>query len=127
MDSQIHTARELGYVETMFGRRRYVPDIHSQNATVRGFAERNAVNAPIQGTAADIMKIAMIRIHSEMKQQNMQSKLIMQVHDELNFSVHTSELETMKTIITQGMQQAVSLSVPLLVELGVGKNWLEAH
>jgi len=127
MDSQIHTARELGYVETMFGRRRYVPDIHSQNATVRGFAERNAVNAPIQGTAADIMKIAMIRIHSEMKQQNMQSKLIMQVHDELNFSVHIHELEEMKTIITQGMQQAVSLSVPLLVELGVGKNWLEAH
>lgn len=127
MDSQINSARELGYVETMFGRRRYVPDIHSQNATVRGFAERNAVNAPIQGTAADIMKIAMIRIHSEMKQQNMQSKLIMQVHDELNFSVHTSELETMKHIISQGMQQAVSLSVPLLVELGVGKNWLEAH
>jgi len=127
MDSQIRIAQEKGYVETMFGRRRYVPDIHSQNATVRGFAERNAINAPIQGTAADIMKIAMIRIHSMIQKQSLQSKLIMQVHDELNFSVPISEVDAMKEIIRIGMEQAVTLSVPLIADIGVGNNWLEAH
>jgi DNA polymerase I len=127
MDNQILKAREKGFVETMFGRRRYLPDIYSQNQTVRGFAERNAVNAPIQGTAADIMKIAMIRIHSAMQTQKLQSKLIMQVHDELNFSVPQNEIEAMKKIISDGMQNAVELSIPLVAEIGVGKNWLEAH
>ncbi len=127
MDVQIQKAQETGYVETLFARRRYVPDINSQNATVRGYAERNAINAPIQGTAADIMKIAMIRIYNEMRAKKLKSTLIMQVHDELNFDVCISELEIMKRIITEHMQQAVTLSVPLLVELGVGNNWLEAH
>jgi len=127
MDEQINKAREVGFVETMYGRRRYLPDINSQNATVRGFAERNAVNAPIQGTAADIMKIAMINIHAAMQEQNLQSNLIMQVHDELNFDVLESELEVMKEIISKGMQEAVKLTVPLDVDLGVGDNWLEAH
>lgn len=135
MNAQIEKARAQGYVETLFGRRRYVPDIYSQNAVVRGVAERNAINAPIQGTAADIMKLAMIRIHTAMKEHNVQSKLIMQVHDELNFSVPTHEIELMKKIIRNGMEQAVvethgcaSLcSVPLVADIGVGTNWLEAH
>lgn len=127
MDSQINKARELGYVETMYGRRLYLPDINSQNQTVRGFAERNAINAPIQGTAADIMKIAMINIHKEMQEKQLSSKLIMQVHDELNFDVVKDELEMMKQIISKGMQEAVKLSVPLDADIGVGNNWLEAH
>jgi DNA polymerase-1 len=127
MDEQIQKAQKYGYVETMFGRRRYLPDIHSQNATVRGFAERNAINAPIQGTAADIMKKAMIEIYRTMHEKNMQSKLIIQVHDELNFDVVHDELESMKKIIQNGMQNVVQLSVPLSIEMGVGANWLEAH
>jgi DNA polymerase I len=127
MDAQIQKARETGYVETLYKRRRYVPDINSQNATVRGFAERNAINAPIQGTAADIMKIAMIRIYDAMRSKNLKSTLIMQVHDELNFDVCKDELDIMKQIIQEGMEQAAELSIPLSVELGVGNNWLEAH
>ncbi|MFW5852203.1 MAG: DNA polymerase I [Bacteroidota bacterium] len=127
MDEQIQKAQKYGYVETMFGRRRYLPDIHSQNATVRGFAERNAINAPIQGTAADIMKKAMIEIYRTMREKKMQSKLIMQVHDELNFDVAHDELESMQKIIQDGMQNVVELSVPLSIEMGVGANWLEAH
>ncbi|MDR2963061.1 MAG: DNA polymerase I [Bacteroidales bacterium] len=127
MNTQIEKARAQGYVETLFGRRRYLPDIYSQNATVRGFAERNAINAPIQGTAADIMKLAMIRIHKAMKEHKVQAKLIMQVHDELNFSVPKSEVDVMKKIIAEGMEQAVQLSVPLTADIGVGTNWLEAH
>lgn len=127
MNTQIEKARAQGYVETLFGRRRYLPDIYSQNAVVRGVAERNAINAPIQGTAADIMKLAMIHIHAAMKEYRVQSKLIMQVHDELNFSVCNNEIELMKKIITEGMEQTVQLSVPLIVDIGVGNNWLEAH
>ncbi len=127
MDSYIHSAREKGYVETMFHRRRYTPDINSQNATIRGVAERNAINAPIQGTAADIIKIAMIRIHEKMVSMKLKSKMILQVHDELNFDVYPEELETMKQIVSNEMQNAVSLKVPLIAEMGVGKNWLEAH
>ncbi len=127
MNVQIEKARAQGYVETLFGRRRYLPDIYSQNAVVRGVAERNAINAPIQGTAADIMKLAMIRIHTAMKEHKIQSKLIMQVHDELNFSVPNNEVEVMKKIIREGMEQAVQLSVPLIADIGVGNNWLEAH
>lgn len=127
MDSYIQSAREKGYVETMFHRRRYTPDINSQNATIRGVAERNAINAPIQGTAADIIKIAMVRIHEKMVSLKLKSKMILQVHDELNFDVYPDELETMKQIVSNEMQNAVSLKVPLIAEMGVGKNWLEAH
>lgn len=127
MNAQIEKAREQGYVETLFGRRRYLADIYSQNAVVRGVAERNAINAPIQGTAADIMKLAMIRIHAAMKEHKVQTKLIMQVHDELNFSVPTNEIDLMKKIIAEGMENAIQLSVPLIADIGVGANWLEAH
>lgn len=127
MDSYINSAREKGYVETMFARRRYTPDINSQNATIRGLAERNAINAPIQGTAADIIKIAMNRIHERIESEKLRSRMILQVHDELNFDVFPEELETMKKLVTEEMQNAVSLKVPLIAEVGVGKNWLEAH
>ncbi len=120
-------AKERGYAETLFGRKRFLPDIHSQNATVRSFAERNAVNAPIQGTAADIIKVAMIRIHQRIKQEHLQAKMIMQVHDELNFNVPVKEIEQVKQIVLQEMQQAVQLRVPLVADCGIGNNWLEAH
>ena len=120
-------ARKQGYVETAFGRRRYLPDITSQNATVRGFAERNAVNAPIQGTAADLIKIAMVRIHSRMKAAGLRSQMTMQVHDELNFNVPEQEVETMREIVVSEMQGAMQLQIPLIAECGVGHNWLEAH
>lgn len=121
------SARERGYVETIFHRRRYLPDILSQNATVRSFAERNAVNAPIQGSAADIIKLAMISVYRKMMELGLKSEMILQVHDELNFSVPTDELDTMRQLVKECMENAVSLSVPLLVDVGVGNNWLEAH
>jgi DNA polymerase-1 len=127
MDNQISIARDQGYVETMMGRRRYLHDINSNNATVRGFAERNAINAPIQGSAADIIKIAMIKIFKEFSKRNLQSQMIMQVHDELNFDVLKSELDIVTELVRNGMQNAIHLKVPLLVDLGVGENWLEAH
>ncbi len=127
MEEAIHKARERGYVETIMLRRRYLKDINSNNAIVRGVAERNAINAPIQGSAADIIKIAMIRIHKMMKEANLQSEMILQVHDELNFNCVRSELEQLKRIIKEGMENAAQLSVPLIAEIGVGKNWLEAH
>ncbi len=120
-------ARAQGFVETLFHRKRYLPDINSRNATVRSFAERNAVNAPIQGTAADIIKRAMIRIHSRLLAEGLQTKMIMQVHDELNFNVPTAEVEQVRKIVVEEMQQAVSLSVPLIAECGIGDNWLAAH
>ncbi|MBL4676076.1 MAG: DNA polymerase I [Mucilaginibacter sp.] len=127
MSDTMNSARENGYVTTLMGRRRYLRDINSANATVRGFAERNAINAPIQGSAADMIKIAMINIHREMKAQNMQSKMTMQVHDELVFDVLKSELEIMKPIITENMKNAIKTEVPIMVEIGTGLNWLEAH
>ncbi|MBI5219545.1 MAG: DNA polymerase I [Bacteroidia bacterium] len=127
MDTCIKTARERGYVETLMGRRRYLPDINSNNATVRGFAERNAINAPIQGSAADIIKKAMIRIYARFEEKSLRSKMIMQVHDELNFDVLKTELEQVKEIIRHEMQNAVNLAVPLTVDIGVGENWMEAH
>ena len=127
MNEQVEIARELGYVQTILGRRRYLKDINSQNAMVRGGAERNAVNAPIQGSAADIIKIAMINIHKKLKEDNWKSKMLLQVHDELVFDVHNSELEKIKPMIKYEMENAFSLSVPLEVEMGSGKNWLEAH
>lgn len=127
MDASIEKAREFGYTETILGRRRNLPDINSSNATVRGYAERNAINAPIQGTAADIIKLAMINIHADLKKMNAKSKMVLQVHDELVFDVHESELDMIKPLIHDRMMNAVKMSVPLEVEIGVGKNWLEAH
>ncbi|MBQ4231489.1 MAG: epoxyqueuosine reductase QueH, partial [Salinivirgaceae bacterium] len=120
-------ARELGYVTTIKGRKRMLPDINSRNAVVRGFAERNAVNAPIQGSAADIIKIAMIRIANEIKTRGMKSRMILQVHDELVFNVYTDELETLRRLVVDNMENAYSGKVPLEVGVGVGANWLEAH
>ena len=127
IESQKELARQRGYAETLFGRKRYLPDIHSQNATVRSFAERNAVNAPIQGTAADIIKMAMVSIHRRLKEENLQAQMIMQVHDELNFNVPEAEIDRVREIVVSEMQNAVHLSIPLIAECGVGKNWLEAH
>ncbi|MBQ2534967.1 MAG: DNA polymerase I [Prevotella sp.] len=120
-------ARQKGYAETIMGRRRYLPDINSKNGTVRAFAERNAVNAPIQGTAADIMKVAMIRVWQRLKAEGLKTKLILQVHDELNFSVPQNEREQVEKIVKEEMQNACHLAVPLIADGGWGKNWLEAH
>lgn len=120
-------AREKGYAETLMHRRRYLPDITSHNATVRGFAERNAINAPIQGTAADIIKIAMVRIYDRFKRENIRSKMLLQVHDELNFSVYPDEKERVERIVLEEMQNAYPLDVPLVADCGWGANWLEAH
>ncbi|WP_443701901.1 DNA polymerase I [Prevotella sp.] len=127
MDKSIQTARAKGYAETLFHRRRYLADINSHNATVRGFAERNAINAPIQGTAADIIKVAMIRIHRRFKAEDIRSKMILQVHDELNFSVLPEEHEKVERIVMEEMQNAFKMQVPLVADSGWGKNWLEAH
>ncbi len=127
MSEQVDFARENGYVQTVLGRRRYLKDINSANAVVRGAAERNAVNAPIQGSAADIIKIAMINIHKKLKEGNYKTKMLLQVHDELVFDVFKPELEDIKTLIMTEMENAYSLAVPLDVDLGLGDNWLEAH
>ncbi|TDE05202.1 DNA polymerase I [Flavobacterium sandaracinum] len=127
IQEQIDFARENGYVQTILGRRRYLKDINSQNAIVRGGAERNAVNAPIQGSAADIIKIAMINIHEKLTSENWKSKMLLQVHDELVFDVHNSELEKIQPMIKYEMEHAFKLDVPLDVDLGMGKDWLEAH
>ena len=120
-------AKTHGYVETIFHRKRYLPDINSHNATVRGYAERNAVNAPIQGSAADIIKVAMARIYQRLKSNNLKAKLLLQVHDELNFSVPTEEKAIVEKIVSEEMEQAYLMKVPLKVEFGWGENWLEAH
>ena len=127
MERAKEEARSQGYVTTLFGRRRYLPDINSQNATVRGFAERNAINAPIQGTAADIIKVAMIRIHRRFHEEGIRSKMILQVHDELNFSVYPEEKERVEHIVVEEMQGALQMAVPLVADSGFGQNWLEAH
>ncbi|GAA4273923.1 DNA polymerase I [Aquimarina gracilis] len=127
MSEQVDFARENGYVQTVLGRRRYLKDINSANAVVRGAAERNAVNAPIQGSAADIIKIAMINIHKKLKEGNYKTKMLLQVHDELVFDVFKPELEDIKTLIKTEMENAYELTVPLDVDLGLGDNWLEAH
>ena len=123
----VEEARKTGYILTAFGRRRYLPDINSRNAVVRGYAERNAVNAPIQGTAADIIKVAMIRIDRRLREEKLRAKMILQVHDELNFSVPPEELERVKELVISEMEQAFAMSVPLIADCGTGKNWLEAH
>jgi len=127
MDECVQGAREKEYVETLFNRRRYLPDIHSNNAIVRGYAERNAINAPIQGSAADIIKVAMVRIYNRLEAEGMKSKMILQVHDELNFNVYPNELEEVRKIVLEEMENAIQLKVPLIADCGVGQNWLEAH
>ncbi|HEX8357738.1 MAG TPA: DNA polymerase, partial [Segetibacter sp.] len=129
MDTQMKFAQKNGYVETLLGRKRWLKDINSTNFTVRGYAERNAINMPIQGTAADMIKLAMIKIHSEFKQRNLKSKMILQVHDELVFDAYKDEVELIRPIIINCMQSALPLpnEVPASAELGVGDNWLEAH
>ena len=127
MDESIFKARETGYAETIFGRKRYLPDIDSRNAVVRGVAERNAINAPIQGTAADIIKKAMVDIYKRLETGNYKSKMILQVHDELNFEVIDSELESIKSLVKDAMENACKMDVPLIVDMGIGGNWLEAH
>ncbi|MFM7006815.1 MAG: DNA polymerase I [Flavobacteriales bacterium] len=127
MEKVIAQARELGYVETIMKRRRYLPDIHSANAVVRGFAERNAINAPIQGSAADIIKMAMVAVHEAMSKANLKSKMILQVHDELVFDVHIQEVDQMQKLVKEAMESAVNLTVPMEVEMKLAANWLEAH
>ena len=127
MNKSIDIAREKGYVETISGRKRMLPDINSKNAIVRGYAERNAINAPIQGSAADIIKIAMVRIYNRFEQEGLRSKMILQVHDELNFNVYTDEIEKVCNIVKEEMENAYKLKVPLIADSGIGKNWLEAH
>lgn len=124
---QIEFARSNGFVETISGRRRYLKDINSANAVVRGAAERNAVNAPIQGSAADIIKIAMINIHRKLKEGKFKTKMLLQVHDELVFDAYKEELDAVEKLIKSEMEQAFVLSVPLVVDMGKGRNWLEAH
>lgn len=127
MDESIRIARERGYIETIFKRKRYLPDINSRNAVVRGYAERNAINAPIQGSAADIIKVAMVRIYQRFLKEGIQSKMILQVHDELNFSVLPEEQEKVKQIVIEEMESAYKMKAPLLADSGWGQNWLEAH
>lgn len=127
MDKSIEMAREKGYVETLFGRKRYLPDINSRNATVRGYAERNAINAPIQGSAADIIKVAMNNIFDHLNKAGLKSKMILQVHDELNFNVNENEIEKVKEIVSEEMENAYKLIVCLKADCGIGDNWLEAH
>jgi DNA polymerase-1 len=127
MDKQIAFAKDHGYVETIMGRRRYLKDINSGNAVVRGFAERNAINAPIQGSSADMIKIAMIDIFREFNKNNLRSKMILQVHDELVFDTHKEELETVQQIVADKMPNAIKLDVPVVIDMNTGMNWLEAH
>ena len=127
MDGMVKAARDNGYVETIMKRRRYLKDINSANAVVRGFAERNAVNAPIQGSAADVIKLAMIGVHGAMKEQGLKSKMLLQVHDELVFDAHKDEVEKLTQMVKEEMEHAVKLVVPLEVETGIADNWLDAH
>lgn len=127
MNKCIQQGKEQGYVETIFGRKRYLPDINSQNSIVRGYAERNAINAPIQGSAADIIKMAMINIQKRFEKENIKAKMIMQVHDELNFNVPINEIATVERVVKEEMENVITLKVPLKVEIGKGANWLDAH
>jgi DNA polymerase-1 len=127
MDETIASCRERGYVETVTGRRRYIRDIRSSNGTVRGGAERNAINAPIQGTAADMIKLAMVNIHGELTARRLKSRMLLQVHDELVFDLHKSEEQEVRTLVEEKMKSAIPLEVPIVVEMGTGTNWLEAH
>ncbi|MEM9937158.1 MAG: DNA polymerase, partial [Bacteroidota bacterium] len=127
MDESITSAKKTGYSETYFGRRRYLADINSRNGTIRANAERNAINSPIQGTAADIIKLAMIAIHKEMAAKKLKSRMVLQVHDELVFDVHKPELETVEELVRRNMLGVVDMEVPMEVEVGTGHTWLAAH
>src|SRR5262249_30838522 len=127
MDDTIAFGRKQGYVETVTGRRRYIRDIRSSNATVRGAAERNAINAPIQGTAADMIKLAMISIHGELTRRKLRTRMLLQVHDELVFDLFQPEEQEVRPLVEEKMKTAIPLDVPMVVELGVGRTWLEAH
>ena len=127
MEESIKVAKEKGYVETIFKRKRFLPDINSHNAVVRGYAERNAINAPIQGSAADIIKLAMVRIYERFEEEGLKSKMILQVHDELNFNIYKEEAEEVKKIVLEEMENVMKLQVPLIADCGEGENWLEAH
>jgi DNA polymerase-1 len=127
MDKTLEFARKKGYVETIMKRRRYIHDINSANGNMRGFAERNAINAPIQGSSADMIKIAMIKIHNAFNEQKLRSRMIMQVHDELVFDVHREEIDIVKPIVHKLMKEAIPMRVPVEVEVNTGENWLEAH
>ena len=127
IDQTLAKARETLYTETMLGRRRYIPDINSNNANIRSIAERNAVNAPIQGTAADIIKMAMIRVDERLRRESLKSQLVLQIHDELLLEVPEAEIETVKALLVEEMENVMELSVPLTVECNYGKTWLEAH
>src|SRR5690606_5545555 len=127
ISEQIQFARDNGYVQTVSGRRRYLKDINGSNQVVRGAAERNAVNAPIQGSAADIIKIAMINIYNKLETENYQSKMLLQVHDELVFDAYKPEVEKLQELVKFEMENAFKLDVPLVVDIGIGENWLEAH
>ena len=127
INDTIAAARETGYVETIFGRRRYLPDINSRNATVRSLAERNAINAPIQGTSADIIKLAMINVSHRLDAEGMKSRMVLQIHDELMFDAVPEEVDHLQKIVTEEMENVISLSIPLTVECNHGNNWLEAH
>jgi DNA polymerase-1 len=127
MNDTLEFAKANGFVKTILGRRRYLKDINSANHTVRSVAEREAINAPIQGSAADMIKLAMIHIHEEMRKRNLKSKMTLQVHDELVFDTYKPEVEEVKSIIIDKMQNAIQMEVPIIAEVGVGDNWLEAH
>ena len=127
IEDTIAAARETGYVETIFGRRRYLPDINSKNGTVRALAERNAVNAPIQGTSADIIKMAMINVQRRLEAEGLESRMVLQIHDELLFDAIPEEVDVLKRIVTEEMENVMELSIPLTVECNHGNNWLEAH
>ena len=127
IDATLASCRENGYVETLFGRRRYIPDINARNGTVRALAERNAVNAPIQGSSADIIKLAMIRVDRRMAEAGLRSRMVLQIHDELLFDCFPDEVDTLRSIVIDEMERVIALSVPLSVECNVGNNWLDAH
>ena len=127
MEKSIKNAQTHGYVETIFHRKRYLPDINSNNAVVRGYAERNAINAPIQGSAADIIKLAMVRIFQRFEKEGLKSKMILQVHDELNFNVPKNEIGEVRGIVLEEMEHVMQLRVPLIADCGEGENWLQAH
>jgi DNA polymerase-1 len=127
METVVAEAREQGYVKTVLDRRRYLPDINSTNAIVRGYAERNAINAPIQGSAADVIKVAMVAVQKDIRERNLKSKMILQVHDELVFDVHSDERETLEKLVKESMEGALKLSVPLEVGYKIASNWLDAH
>ena len=127
IEDVLTAARETGYVETLFGRRRYLPDINSRNGTVRSLAERNAINAPIQGTSADIIKLAMINVDKRIEREGLKSRMVLQIHDELLFDAYPEEVGRLKEIVTEEMENVIELSIPLTIECNYGNNWLEAH